>query len=150
MAEFTDSTINDWLNAALAPLGPAQRRFLFRDIARYLQKSQSDRIAAQKNPDGSAFEARKPRQKQKGIRQRAMFARIRTRKHFKYRSSANEAAVGFTGRIAEIAKVHQLGLVAEVEKGGPLVKYARRELLGLSDADMSAIETITNKHLTQR
>ena len=53
----------------MAPLGPAQRRVLFRDIARYLQKSQGQRIAAQQNPDGSAFEERKPRQKKNGIRQ---------------------------------------------------------------------------------
>ena len=134
----------------MAPLGPAQRRVLFRDIARYLQKSQGQRIAAQQNPDGSAFEERKPRQKKNGIRQRAMFSRIRNRKHLKYRSSPNEAAVGFSGRIAQIANVHQLGLVAEVEKGGPLAKYAKRELLGLSDADISAIESITDNHLSRR
>lgn len=150
MNQYTDQTINDWLNAALAPLGPAQRHRLFRAIAQHLQKSQGQRIAAQQNPDGSAFEARKPRQKQKGIRQRAMFSRIRNRKHLKYRSSPTEAAVGFSGRIAQIANVHQHGLIAEVEKGGPLVKYAKRELLGLSDADLSAIETLVSQHLTAR
>ncbi|GAB3380729.1 phage virion morphogenesis protein [Spongiibacter taiwanensis] len=148
--EYTDSTLNDWLSATLAPLSPASRRQLMRDIALYLRQSQSQRVAAQKNPDGTAFEPRKSRLQKPGIRRRAMFARIRTRKHLRYRASADEAAVGFRGRVAAIAEVHQHGLIAEVEQGGPLVKYAQRELLGLSDADMSHIDTLVSKHLSGR
>lgn len=45
--------------AILGSLQPAQRRSLLRRIARTLRKSQQQRIAAQKNPDGSRFEPRR-------------------------------------------------------------------------------------------
>ncbi|GGZ32079.1 phage virion morphogenesis protein [Asticcacaulis endophyticus] len=43
----------------LRDLSPAGQRSVMRRVARDLRKSQSDRIKSQKNPDGSAFEARR-------------------------------------------------------------------------------------------
>nr|WP_239168394.1 phage virion morphogenesis protein [Chromobacterium violaceum] len=48
------------LGALLQKMEPAARRGLARDIARQLRQSQQKRIAAQQNPDGSAFTPRKP------------------------------------------------------------------------------------------
>ncbi|MGR3754421.1 phage virion morphogenesis protein [Edwardsiella anguillarum] len=57
--------LHRWADGLLAKLSPASRTQLARDIARSLRQSQSQRITAQKNPDGSAFIQRK-KQQQKG------------------------------------------------------------------------------------
>jgi len=139
--EQTDqAAINQWLGNVLAPFSPGERRRFFRQLASDLQRSQADRIKAQQNPDGSPFQARQPRKRKKGIRQRAMFTRIRSRKNLRRASSADHAEAGFNSRMARIADVHQHGLVSEVSKGGPLAKYAQRQLLGLSATDIDRIE----------
>ena len=48
------------LTALIANLSPQARRQLGRKIGQALRKSQSNRIARQQNPDGSAFEPTKP------------------------------------------------------------------------------------------
>lgn len=45
----------------LQSLSGADRRALLRKLARALRATQSERIGRQQNPDGSAFEARRPR-----------------------------------------------------------------------------------------
>ncbi|CWX41346.1 bacteriophage tail completion protein gpS-like protein [Haemophilus influenzae] len=49
------------LTALIANLSLQARRQLGRKIGQALRKRQSNRIARQQNPDGSAFEPRKPR-----------------------------------------------------------------------------------------
>lgn len=49
----------------LRSLSAPERRSLLRKLARALRASQSSRIAAQKNPDGSAFAARRPHREMK-------------------------------------------------------------------------------------
>ena len=141
--------LDRWLEHTLAPVKPSARRAMFREIAAYLQKSQADRIKAHKNPDGTSFEPRKKRQRKGRIRQRAMFGRIRSRKHLKRRSSEDHAEVGFTGRTAKIAMVHQFGRIARVADKGPLIRYAKRELLGFTAEDINQIQHIAEKHLAQ-
>src|SRR5260363_398366 len=50
-----------WMGARLARLQPSARRRLARTLAVALRRSQQSRIAAQRNPDGSAFAPRKAR-----------------------------------------------------------------------------------------
>lgn len=137
-------SINQWLNTIMSPLRAAQRRELMRILAKLLQQRQAKRIQQQNNPDGSPFETRKPR---KGVRQRVMFRRIRQRKNLQQRSTANQAQVGFSGRTARIAKIHQTGEVAAVEPNGPLVRYAQRQLLGATESDLNALEAQALAHL---
>lgn len=131
--------LEDWAGTLLRRLEPARRREVARTLARDLRRSQRDRIAAQRNPDGSAFAPRKPRKdlrsKAGRIKRRAMFAKLRTAKFMKARGTPDAAVVEFTGRVARIARVHQHGLVDRVEPGGPEVRYARRQLLGFTSAD---------------
>ncbi len=71
-----------------------------------------------------------------------MFNKIRLAKYFKTAANANEASVGFDGRVAEIARVHQYGLTDKVgEKRGVVVKHPVRELLGLA-ADLKKIRNV--------
>ena len=133
------------LTALIANLSPQARRQLGRKIGQALRKSQSNRIARQQNPDGSAFEPRKPRKefgKKKGrIKRKAMFAKLRTARYLKVRSNGNEVSVGFNGSSAAIAAVHQYGLSASPSKNKDFkVQYAQRELLGFAEEDIEMIE----------
>ncbi|HHF0499725.1 TPA: phage virion morphogenesis protein [Haemophilus influenzae] len=141
------------LTALIANLSPQARRQLGRKIGQALRKSQSNRIARQQNPDGSAFEPRKPRKefgKKKGrIKREAMFAKLRTARHLKVRSNGNEVSVGFNGSSAAIAAVHQYGLTARPSNNKDFkVQYTQRELLGFSESDVELIENLIIEQLS--
>jgi phage virion morphogenesis protein len=141
--------LEDWAGALLSRLGPSERRQLNQGIARELRRSQQQRIAAQRNPDGSAFAARKPRdlRGKKGRIKRKMFTKLRQARYLKLQSDANSIAISFLGRAARLARVHQYGLRDRPGKGAPDVQYARRELLGLTAADLELIRTRLLDHL---
>lgn len=139
--------------ALINNLSPQARRQLARNIGQALRKSQSQRIARQQTPDGTAFEPRKPRKdfgKKKGrIKRNAMFAKLRTAKHLKVRSNANEVSVGFSGSSAAIANVHQYGLTSTVDRTRNIkAQYAQRELLGFGNDDLELIENLIIEQLS--
>ena len=141
------------LTALINNLSPQARRQLARNIGQALRKNQQARIARQENPDGTAFEPRKPRKefgKKKGrIKRKAMFAKLRTARYFKIQSNANEVSVGFNGSSAMVAKVHQYGLMSSPSKTKDFkVRYAQRELLGFSQSDLDIIEDLVIEQLS--
>lgn len=141
------------LTALINNLSPQSRRQLARNIGQALRKNQQARIARQENPDGTAFEPRKPRKefgKKKGrIKRKAMFAKLRTARYFKIQSNANEVSVGFNGSSAMIAKVHQYGLMSSPSKTKDFkVRYPQRELLGFSQSDLDIIEDLVIEQLS--
>ena len=141
------------LTALINNLSPQARRQLARNIGQALRKNQQARIARQENPDGTAFEPRKPRKefgKKKGrIKRKAMFAKLRTARYFKIQSNANEVSVGCNGSSAMIAKVHQYGLMSSPSKTKDFkVRYAQRELLGFSQSDLDVIEDLVLAQLS--
>ena len=141
------------LTALINNLSPQARRQLARNIGQALRKNQQARIARQENPDGTAFEPRKPRKefgKKKGrIKRKAMFAKLRTARYFKIQSNANEVSVGFNGSSATIANVHQYGLMSSPSKTKDFkVRYAQRELLGFSQSDLDIIEDLVIEQLS--
>ena len=149
----TVDEISSKLSALINNLSPQARRQLARNIGVALRKSQQERIARQRNPDGSAFEPRKPQKqfgKKKGrIKRKAMFAKLRTAKYLKVRSNGNEVSVGFNGPSATIANVHQYVLKGTVNRSkGVKVQYAQRELLGFSESDMELIENLIIEQLS--
>lgn len=149
MAELT--AIESWVGALLAKLSPAQRTAVARKTGQALRRSQSKRITAQKDPDGSPYKPRaKPkriRNKAGGIRRRAMFAKLKTARFMKVEASADEVGVGFLGRAARIAKRHQEGSSRKVY--GRLRTTPKRELLGLSDEDLDLVRSTLLDHLTK-
>lgn len=149
MTDADLEALEDWVRPLLDKLEPSERRRLARTLAQGLRTRQRQRIAAQRNPDGSPFEPRKPQARaQSGfVRRGVMFAKIRQAKHLKARATPGEAAVGFLGRVARIARVHQEGLRARVEPGGPYHRYPARELLGLSAADRAWVREQLIDHL---
>jgi phage virion morphogenesis protein len=145
------SAIEDWAGSLLAQLQPAERRTVATDIARELRRSQQDRIKDQRNPDGSAYEARKAKLRSKAgrIKRRAMFAKLRTARFLKVEANGDGLAVGFAGRIAALARVHQDGESAQVRPGGPRYKYPVRQLLGFTAAERDMIRDKLLAHLAK-
>ncbi|WP_295548601.1 phage virion morphogenesis protein [uncultured Pseudacidovorax sp.] len=149
------SALSTWLGPLLAGLSVPRQRAAMVQVATYLRRSQAERIAAQLNPDGSAFEPRKPRKprlrdKKGGIR-RKMFEKLRTAQYMRKTATATTATITIGGRTARIARVHQYGLRDRVDwrrPGSPEVRYARRELLGFTAADEAAITDIVLQHIT--
>ncbi|WP_421865114.1 phage virion morphogenesis protein [Motiliproteus sp.] len=134
--------LQSWVGPLLLKLEPAQRTQLARQLAQDLRRSQRQRIAAQQNPDGSAFEPRKPqlRDKAGSIRRKAMFRKLRQNRYLKVKADAGAVEAGFFGRVARLANVHQKGLHDRPRPGAPEVKYPQRELLGFSRDDLAMIE----------
>ncbi|CAE6856003.1 phage virion morphogenesis protein [Paraburkholderia domus] len=144
-----------WAGHFLAKLEAPARRAALRDIARELRRSQQARIAQQKKPDGTAYEARKPRPKKHlrdkagRVKRKAMFAKLRQARYLRTENDAMSLAVGFAGRIARVARVHQLGEHARVAPRGPEYKYPARVLLGFTDDDREMIRNLLLMHVVK-
>lgn len=134
------TALANWAEPLLAKLDAGARRQLARHIAQDLRRSQAGRIADQKNPDGSPYAPRKLRHKQGRIKRQKMFIKLRQRRHLKARVSSAEISVGFFGRVARIARVHQYGLRDRVAPDGPQADYEQRELIGFTREDRAMIE----------
>lgn len=148
------SALEDWAGALLNQLQPAERRKVTQSIARDLRRSQQQRIAAQKNPDGTAYAPRKPRQALRGKqgrikRKRQMFAKLRTARYLRLQSDASSIAIGFAGRVSRLARVHQYGLRDKPGRESPDIQYQRRALLGFNDADLEQIRDRLLAHLVR-
>nr|WP_253912992.1 phage virion morphogenesis protein [Ralstonia pickettii] len=140
--------LDAYLVGLLGKLEAPQRRALARAIAVELRRRQSARIAAQRNPDGSAYEPRKPqlRHKRGGIR-RSMFTRLQMAKYMRIEVSPHAAVISFSDKVRRIATVHHFGLRDRVNKNGLTAKYPARELLGLGDGDIHTITDLVLLHL---
>ncbi|WP_431624402.1 phage virion morphogenesis protein [Enterobacter chuandaensis] len=136
--------VDDWLAALLANLEPAVRNRMMRQLAQELRRSQQQNIRLQRNPDGTAFEARRvTARSKKGRIKRQMFAKLRTTKYLKTAATADSASVQFDGKVQRIARVHHYGLRDRVRRNGPEARYPARRLLGVNDE----VETITRDTL---
>ena len=144
--------LETWAAVLLDRLEPGERGKLARSIGQELRRSQQKRLIAQENPDGTKFAPRKQRNlrgKQGRIKRKlAMFKKLRTATYLKVRGDSDAVTVGFTGRIARIARIHQYGLKDRAERGAPEVRYDRREILGFSESDLDLIRDYLLNHLT--
>lgn len=140
--------LHRWADGLLTKLSPGQRTQLAREIARRLRQSQSQRIAAQKNPDGSPFAPRKPQlRSQKGRIRRLMFRKLRTTRYMKGKGDGHGATISFINSVRYMAAVHQYGLRARVNRYGLEVDYPQRQLLGFSKEDYLQIQSIIMQYL---
>ncbi|ENW84327.1 phage virion morphogenesis protein [Acinetobacter sp. ANC 3929] len=138
----------NYLQPFLERLSVGERARLSKQIGRDLRKSQGKRISEQKNPDGSSYTPRRKRlREQKGKIKRKMFTKLKNTSNLKVLSTADSIAIGFVGRIARIARVHQEGLKDRAEKGAPDVVYPKRELLGFTDQEIKLVEDLFLKHI---
>jgi phage virion morphogenesis protein len=151
MSDADLTLLEDWVDGLLLAISPARRRRIAQSVAIALRRSQQQRIADQRNPDGTPYvprKVRKLRNKRGRIRRGKMFAKLRTAKYLKSNATADAAVVAFMGRAARIARVHQYGLTDRVTPDGPRVRYAQRTLLGFSDADRDQVRSLLISQLT--
>jgi phage virion morphogenesis protein len=135
-----------WAAPLLAKLAPAQRRQLARTIALELRCAQQQRIAAQIAPDGTPYAARRRRAEslrgKRGVirrKQGAMFTKLRAARWLKTKVTHEGAEVGFFGRVARLARIHQEGGMDRVAPGGPTAKYPARPLLGFTESNRAMV-----------
>lgn len=137
----------NWAVPLIAGLSSNERLKLSRQLGQKLRRSQSQRIAAQMNPDGTPFEPRKEqpqsqaRQRQGRIR-RTMFNKLKAAKFMRIEASAEGVAIAFVGRVSRIARVHQEGLTDQVQPDGPQYQYSERKLLGWSESDIELVREV--------
>lgn len=149
------SSIEAWAGALLAKLSPGQRRVVGRKIAIDLRRSRAQGIAQQRAPSGEAFVARKQRKEFRSKSGRikrqkaAMFNKLRTTKYLQIEVDENQISVGFFGRVARLARVHQDGLDDKVAPTGPKYQYPARPLLGFSDHDHAIVRESIVKYLVE-
>ncbi|NMY38153.1 MULTISPECIES: phage virion morphogenesis protein [unclassified Pseudomonas] len=143
--------LEDWAGVLLNKLEPAARSKLARSLAQKLRRSQQQRVKQQRNPDGSAYAARKPRdlkgKKGRIKRQVKMFQKLPKASYLKAKGDGQTITVGFTGRVARIARVHQYGLKDRAETDAPEVRYEQREVLGFTESDFEIIRNELLTHL---
>ena len=142
--------LETWLSPLLQKLDGRGRAQLARKAAQQLRRSQQQRIRAQVNPDGSPFEARKPRdlRGKKGRIKRRMFEKLKMARYLKAKGTPQQAVIGFAGRVSRIARVHQYGLKDRAERGSPQVRYARREMLGFTEHDLVLVRDCVLNSMT--
>ena len=133
------AALNRLFDQFLQHLEPSQRRELMRRLAQGLRVRSKDRIKQQKEPNGNRFTPRKRDQIGSIKRKGAMFKKIGQQLKIEY--SADKASVGFGGRTAQIAKVHQEGKTIRPTDRAKPTKYPIRELVGFSQEDQKWIET---------
>lgn len=142
--------LDAYLSALLSKLDAQQRRVLARAVAVELRRRQSARIAAQRNPDGTAYEPRKPQLRHKrGSIRRSMFTRLGMARYMRIETDPNIAAITFAGKALRIATVHHFGLRDRVNKNGLTAKYPARELLGFDDSDIGRVTDLVLEHVTK-
>lgn len=151
MADSIDQ-IADWATPLLARLAPAARKAAMAEVANYLRRSQAERIASQRNADGAPYETRRPRASlatSQGSIRRGMFLGLRKPRNLQRKATSDAATVGMQPRVLRMARVHQFGLNDKVDRRdprSPSVRYARRELLGFTEADLEAVADILIRH----
>ncbi|WP_263264890.1 phage virion morphogenesis protein [Pseudomonas sp. RIT-PI-S] len=148
---MTLHALEDWADTLLARLEPSARRQLLTRLAQDLRRSQQQRIQAQRNPDGSRYEKRKPKQrlrKRHGQVKRRMFTKLRLARHLKMSTSNTGLSVGFSGRASRIAWVHQRGKLDRPGAGQAAVPYPSRQLLGLTREELAWIHDALLEHLS--
>ncbi|SFR79796.1 phage virion morphogenesis protein [Sphingomonas jatrophae] len=84
------------------------------------------------------------------IRNAAMFRKLRSGRFLRSGATDAEAWIGFAGRAAEIARIHQDGGLDRPSPKVKPVRYARRTLVGLTEAERARILDLLLEHVAAR
>lgn len=84
-----------------------------------------------------------------GLRRRAMFRRLASSRFLKTGTDDQGFWVGFTGKVSQIADVHQHGLRDRPSLRAKSVAYPKRELIGATAADRDRLLDALYEHLRQ-
>lgn len=142
-------SLNEWLAPLVEKLGISQRKRLLHALKRYLLNTNQQRIKAQTNPDGSPFSPRRAAAQAKGLRNKRgpMFSKLRTTRHLRSSTNAQQTTVGFKGRNSYIARQHQEGITDT--SGKYPIQTLKRQLLGITENDEQNILDIVFTHISE-
>lgn len=151
MADTDLTRVEDWLDGFMLRLEPGARRKLAMKIGQSLRRSNAQRIAANKEPDGKAMAPRRPRVGPDGkpVRRKRMFRRLRLARNMRIKATPDTVELDFGGGNAQrIAEVHHDGRTDRVGKtrAGRTIRarYEARRLLGFGGEDMDVVlEAVT-------
>jgi hypothetical protein len=76
------------------------------------------------------------------IRARAMFRKLKGPRFLQKGVAGSEAWIGFSGRAGEVARVHQEGLEDKPSQKAKMVRYIRRQLLGLTPVERDRVMSL--------
>lgn len=143
--------LEQWASVLLAKLDDTARRKLLGTLARDLRRSQQKRVTVQRNPDGSSFVPRKPKELRgkKGRIKTKMFTKLKTARYLRTESNVGGFSISFVGRVGRIARIHQYGLRDRPAKGQADVQYDSRQLLGFSGDELDTIRNSLIDHLVR-
>lgn len=150
MATDELSRLTSWADGLLASTTPAARRQLMGEMARNMRASQSKRIRANIQPDGSPMTPRKPLKKlanKRGTTRRKMFQHLVSPRWLKATSTEHQAVVEFVGSANRLATIHQYGLKDRIK--GHEISYPARELLGITTEEVEQLEELLLVHMTK-
>ena len=148
MTEDAFADLDGWLKSAIAATAPAARKRLLRDIVRELRKRNQARITRQVAPDGEKWEPRKKNARGKVRSTAKMLIGLRAARRMRIKVKADGAELGYEGRTARIAAVHQFGGLDAVSDNGPRVRYPARPLLGVSADDRAMVRSLLLNELS--
>lgn len=137
----TLAPLERWLAQAVAALEPEVRKSLLREIGTELRRRNRARELAQIGPDGTPWRPRKRGADQRIRSHAKMMIGLRALRRMGVKAAADSVEVGWSGRDAAIALVHQDGAVDTVRHNGASVKvkYAARELIGWPQEDLDYV-----------
>ncbi|MDX7670242.1 phage virion morphogenesis protein [Aeromonas caviae] len=150
MATDDLSRLTSWADGLLASMEPVARRQLAGEMARAVRASQTQRIRANIQPDGSPMVPRKPLKKlakKRGAARRKMFQRLVSPRWLKATSTEHQALVEFVGSANRLATIHQYGLKDRIK--GREISYPARELLGITHQEVEQLEELLLAQLTK-
>lgn len=141
MADPADALapVERWLTDAVSALEPEARKKLMTEIGRELRTRTRRRMAAQQAPDGTPWRPRKRAMDGRVKSYAKMMQGLRDLRRLDLKATPEGMELGWSGRNAMIANVHQMGDVDEVHRHGPRVKYTARPLIGLPPDDLEFV-----------
>lgn len=133
--------LDAWMAQALAALAPAERRSLFRRIGRELLKRNRAHMTRQLGPDGTAWAPRRRNRHGRVRKAGKMMVGLRAARRLKATATPEGSEIGWTGRDARIAAVHQLGALDYVDRkeSEAQARYPMRPLIGLTPEDVALV-----------
>ena len=145
---FNDLTA--FLTRFVDRLSPRERKRMLTKVGQSLRRSNSARIAANIQPDGTAMP---PRRRRDGPGNRGkMFRRLRQARILKVRATADDVTVGFIGNAQKVAQVHHFGkvdVVGHTRDGRTIrARYVSRQLLGIGAQDERETFDAIYRHLS--
>lgn len=87
--------------------------------------------------------------KRGSLRRAAMFRRLSSARYLRSGNDDLEFWVGFTGRAAEVARIHQEGLKDKPAKNAREIHYPQRRVLGFSGEDRQALLDSMLQHFSR-